>query len=67
VAWTIAHIAEFDGDPAKVFVMGHSAGGYNAAMVVLDDRWLHAAGASISDVHGWIESEGQNLNLPGKN
>jgi acetyl esterase/lipase len=31
--------------PAQQYVlMGHSAGAYNAAMLALDPRWLHAAG-----------------------
>jgi len=28
------------GNPNKLFVMGHSAGGYIAAMLALDRRWL---------------------------
>ena len=40
VAWTFNHIAEFGGDPAKIVVSGHSAGGYLASMVGLDKSWL---------------------------
>jgi acetyl esterase/lipase len=40
VAWTVRHINRFGGDPGKVFVCGHSAGGYLAAMIGLDKRWL---------------------------
>ncbi len=40
VAWTFKHIAEFGGDPAKIVVSGHSAGGYLASMVGLDKKWL---------------------------
>lgn len=40
VAWTFNHIAEFGGDPAKIVVSGHSAGGYLASMVGLDKKWL---------------------------
>ena len=40
VAWTFNHIAEFGGDPAKIVVSGHSAGGYLASMVGLDKQWL---------------------------
>ncbi len=28
VAWTLKHISEYGGDPKKVFIGGHSAGGY---------------------------------------
>ncbi|MGT2427719.1 alpha/beta hydrolase [Cupriavidus basilensis] len=33
VAWTRREIANYGGDPQRLFVMGHSAGGYNAAML----------------------------------
>ncbi|KTW00299.1 alpha/beta hydrolase [Sphingomonas yabuuchiae] len=38
--WTKGHVAEFGGDPAKLVLMGHSAGAYIAAMLAVDDRWL---------------------------
>lgn len=41
-------------DPRRVFVMGHSAGGYNAAMLALDPRWLHATGHRPQALAGWI-------------
>lgn len=34
--WVEQHIAAYGGNPQRVFVMGHSAGGYIAAMVALD-------------------------------
>ncbi len=40
VRWTKGHIAGFGGDPAKLVLMGHSAGAYIAAMLAVDDRWL---------------------------
>lgn len=40
VAWTFSHIADYGGDPDKIVVAGHSAGGYLASMVGLDKRWL---------------------------
>ena len=40
VSWTLSHIAQIGGDPARVHLMGHSAGGYIAAMLALDKRWL---------------------------
>ena len=35
LAWGFTHAAERGGNPRRVFVMGHSAGGYNAAMLAL--------------------------------
>ncbi|MHB1950587.1 MAG: alpha/beta hydrolase [Acidiferrobacteraceae bacterium] len=34
--WTVQHIAGYGGNAGRVFVMGHSAGAYIAAMVALD-------------------------------
>jgi acetyl esterase/lipase len=44
VAWTKANIAGFGGDPHRIFLMGHSAGAYNVAMLTLDKQWLGAVG-----------------------
>ena len=54
VAWTLKEIQRHGGDPKRVFVMGHSAGAYNAAMVAIDKRWLAAAGASTDALRGFI-------------
>lgn len=43
LAWTLSNISRFGGDPDHVFVMGHSAGAYNAAMIALDNSWLMQA------------------------
>lgn len=40
-AWTLREADRLGGDPSRVFVMGHSAGAYNAAMLALDARWLN--------------------------
>lgn len=40
VAWALGHVEGLGGNPQHVFVMGHSAGAYNAAMLALDARWL---------------------------
>ena len=46
VAWVIDHAKEFGGDPARVFVSGHSAGGHLTAMAMDDTRV--AGGIAIS-------------------
>ena len=64
VAWALQHAADYDADPAKVFVMGHSAGAYNAAMVALDSRWLAAEGLKPTRLAGWIGLAGPYDFLP---
>ncbi len=64
VRWAIDHAREFCADPARLFVMGHSAGAYNAAMVALDARWLAAEGLKPSQLAGWIGLAGPYDFLP---
>lgn len=59
VAWTIQHIAEYGGDPKKVFIAGHSAGGYLALLVGMDARWLKPYGLAPSDIAGLIPVSAQ--------
>ncbi|MBC7512964.1 MAG: alpha/beta hydrolase [Herminiimonas sp.] len=54
VAWTVKEVQRYGGDPKRLFVMGHSAGGYNAAMVALDPRWLATSGQTPAILRGWI-------------
>jgi acetyl esterase/lipase len=50
--WTFAHIAEYGGDPARVSLMGHSAGAYIALMLALDPEWLGAARLRVRSAVG---------------
>ena len=54
LAYGFDHATQLGGDPKRIFVMGHSAGGYNAAMLALDARWLKAAGHAPQQLAGWI-------------
>jgi acetyl esterase/lipase len=49
VAWVIDHAKELAGDPARVFVSGHSAGGHLTAMAMTDARV--AGGVAISGLY----------------
>ncbi|MBC7454277.1 MAG: alpha/beta hydrolase [Massilia sp.] len=67
VAWTAREIARFGGDPKRLYVMGHSAGAYNAAMVALDGRYLAKFGMQASSLRGWIGLAGPYDFLPIEN
>lgn len=45
VKWTQDNIAKYGGDPNRIAIAGHSAGGHMVAMLALDPQWLAAAGA----------------------
>ncbi|MGE8492380.1 alpha/beta hydrolase [Comamonas sp.] len=62
--WTLANAASLGGDPARVMVMGHSAGAYNAAMLALDPRWLAPLGLTPDRLAGWIGLAGPYDFLP---
>ncbi|MET3516865.1 acetyl esterase/lipase [Pseudacidovorax sp. 1753] len=64
VKWGLDNAARLGADPAQVYVMGHSSGAYNAAMVALDPRWLQALGASPRQLAGWIGLAGPYDFLP---
>ncbi|HYW56995.1 MAG TPA: alpha/beta hydrolase [Polaromonas sp.] len=64
VLWTFDHLAELGADPRQVFVMGHSAGAYNAAMLALDARWLGGVGLNPAQLAGWIGMAGPYDFLP---
>ena len=49
VAWVIEHAKEHGGDPARVFVSGHSAGGHLTAVAMDDPRV--AGGVAISGIY----------------
>ena len=53
-AWVINNIASYGGDARNIYVAGHSAGGYLAALLVLDPRYLANHGVSPSRLRGSI-------------
>ncbi len=54
VAWARAHAAEYGGDPRQLFVIGHSAGAYLAALLALDPKYLAAYRMSATDLKGIV-------------
>lgn len=58
------HAAEFGGDAGRIFLSGHSAGAYIAAMLAVRSGYLTAAGADPSVVRGVIGIAGPYDFLP---
>lgn len=61
VAWAFRHIAERGGDPTRIYLAGHSAGGYLASMVALDKRYLARYGINAGQIAGVIPFSGQAI------
>lgn len=58
VAWVEDNIARYRGDPARVAVMGHSAGAWQAVMLALDAERLAAAGADPATIKAGVGLSG---------
>lgn len=52
--WVADHIGALGGDPARVVLMGHSAGAYNALALALDKRWMADEGLDADALAGVI-------------
>lgn len=58
VRWTQDNAARLGGDPGRVFLLGHSAGAYNAVMLGLERQWLGRQGVPEDFVKGVIGLSG---------
>lgn len=75
-AWTLRHIAEYGGDPARVVLAGMSAGAWLAAMIGMAPEYLAKEGIDHKKIAGMLLLSGQmtthfrvkiDLKYPGEN
>ena len=59
VAWTYKNIAKYNGSRRKIFVAGHSAGGYLLDIIGLDKRWLAKYGVDADSLAALVPFSGQ--------
>lgn len=64
VAWTFRHAMNYGGDPGRIYLMGHSAGAYIAAMLAYDPRWLATESQTPGRLAGFIGLAGPYAFLP---
>lgn len=67
VRWAFEHGAEYGGDTRNFYLMGHSAGAYNAAMLALNPQYLRGAGVDVKRLRGLITLAGPFDFLPLQN
>ena len=59
VAWTFENIEEFGGDKDKIYIAGHSAGGYLCLMLNLDKSYLAKWNIDANSLAGAFPISGQ--------
>lgn len=59
IAWTFKNIDKYGGDPSKIFVSGHSAGGFLTSMTGLDKSRLAKYGIDADSIAALIPYSGQ--------
>ena len=58
LAWVLRHAATPGGDPKRVFVGGHSAGGHYAALLAVSAGWRRARGLGAQPLAGCLPVSG---------
>jgi acetyl esterase/lipase len=61
IAWTFKNIMKYGGDPDKIFLSGHSAGGYLTLITGMDKRYLAKYDISSDRIAGLIPISGQTI------
>lgn len=61
VAWVFTNITSFGGDASKIFVSGHSAGGYLTSMIGLDRKYLRKYGVEADSIAALIPFSGHAI------
>jgi acetyl esterase/lipase len=62
--WAAEHAADFQADPSRIYLMGHSAGAHMAALLALDARHFAATGRAAPRIAGVIGLSGPYDFLP---
>ena len=61
VGWVHHNIASFGGDPKRIYLTGHSAGGYLALMVGMAPKYLAPYGLTPADLAGLMPLSGHTI------
>jgi len=64
VAWVEEHVREFGGDPNRIVLMGHSAGGHTAAFLAYNHAFLERFGANSRGIVGLVGLSGTYVFVP---
>jgi arylformamidase len=64
VAWVYENAAQFGGDPAHIFLMGHSAGAHLVSLVGTDPSYLQQAGLDLNALSGVVSLDTRAYDIP---
>ncbi|MEZ4399315.1 MAG: alpha/beta hydrolase [Kofleriaceae bacterium] len=64
VAWVHDHIAGYGGDPARLVLLGHSAGAHLVALLGTDPAWLGAHGLPLATLAGVGSFDTEAYDIP---
>lgn len=64
IAWVHAHIAQYGGDPARMYLMGHSAGCHLVSLVTVDASYLAGVGLTPAVLLATVALDTQAWDLP---
>lgn len=64
LAWVHENVADYGGDPNRIFVGGHSAGAQLAALLCIDDRYLQREGVPSDVLVGCVPVDGDTYDIP---
>ncbi len=54
VSWIAKHADRFGGDPSRILLGGHSAGGHMAVLLALEPRFLSSVGVPSTSIRGVV-------------
>ena len=63
IAWVKENIADYGGDPNRLFLLGHSAGAHMVSLIATDETWLAEQGLTLTDIKGVISLDTQAYDL----
>lgn len=64
LGWVHENIADYGGDPNRIFVGGHSAGAQLAALLCTDDRYLKEVSVPFEVLQGCVPVDGDTYDIP---
>ncbi len=57
-AWVYRNIAQYGGDPKRIYAAGHSSGGHLVSLLALDDRYLKKYDLTPEAIRGVVSMSG---------